>query len=146
MINNIYILLLISTSFLVFSCTINREVRNSRKNYSHGTPALNKLNVTEHFSGICSYYGIKFHGRKTANGEVYDMNKFTAAHKTLPFGTKLLLTNPLNKETVIVRINDCGPFVRGRILDLSYAAAKKLKIIKPGTAKLDVKIIYIPKK
>lgn len=76
--------------------------------------------------GIASWYGPGFHGRKTANGERFDMGEMTAAHKTLPFGTRVLVHNPRNGKEVVVRINDRGPFVRGRVIDLSQAAASAL--------------------
>ena len=92
---------------------------------------------------MCSYYGKKFHGRKTANGEIYDMYKMTAAHKKLPFGTILEIRNLDNQKTVKVKINDRGPFVKDRILDLSYGAAKSIGMIKSGTAKIEAKILKL---
>lgn len=86
--------------------------------------------------GIASWYGGKFHGRKTSNGEVYDMHSMTAAHKTLPMDTMLLIENLDNGMKTVVRINDRGPFVRGRIVDLSYKAAQSLGIAKKGIAKV----------
>jgi rare lipoprotein A len=86
-----------------------------------------------------SWYGPGFHGRTTANGEVYDMHSLTAAHKSLKFGTLLKVTNPKNDSSVIVRINDRGPFIRGRQLDLSKEAAKQLDFIHHGVVKLEVK-------
>ena len=77
-------------------------------------------------SGIASWYGGKFHGRKTANGERFNTNAMTAAHKTLPFGTRVRVTNNRNGRSVVVRINDRGPFVRGRVIDLSRASAHAL--------------------
>ncbi|WP_457567943.1 septal ring lytic transglycosylase RlpA family protein [Desulfurobacterium sp.] len=94
--------------------------------------------------GIASWYGPNFHGRKTASGEIYNMYKMTAAHKTLPLGTYVKVINLENGKTTIVRINDRGPFVPGRIIDLSYAAAEKLGILSKGTAK--VKIIALGRK
>ncbi len=85
-------------------------------------------------SGLASWYGEPFHGRKTASGETYNMFAFTAAHKTLPFGLRLLVVNQTNRKEVMVRINDRGPFVKKRIIDLSYAAAQKIDLIGPGTA------------
>ena len=84
--------------------------------------------------GRASWYGTEFHGKKTANGEIYNMYAMTAAHKTLPFDTYVSVKNVENDKKVNVRINDRGPFARGRIIDLSYAAAKKLGIVGPGTA------------
>ncbi len=91
--------------------------------------------------GIASWYGPGFHGSRTASGEIYNMYKLTAAHKTLPLGTYVKVINLENGRSVIVKINDRGPFVPGRIIDLSYAAAKKLGMLKKGTAK--VKIIAL---
>lgn len=91
--------------------------------------------------GKASWYGKKFHGRKTANGETYNMYAMTAAHKTLPMGTYVRVYNLSNKTETVVRINDRGPFVRYRIIDLSYSAATKIDMIGPGTA--PVKIVAI---
>ena len=93
--------------------------------------------------GKASWYGGKFHGRPTANGETYDMHKKTAAHKTLPFGTHVTVTNLSNQRHTIVRINDRGPFVKGRIIDLSYAAAKEIDLVVPGV--VDVKVVALGK-
>jgi rare lipoprotein A len=90
-----------------------------------------------------SWYGPRFHGRLTANGEVYDQMAFTAAHKKLKFGTILRITNPTNNKSVIVRINDRGPFTLGRQLDLSKAAAMELEMIAKGVARLKVEEITI---
>lgn len=88
--------------------------------------------------GLASWYGKKFHGNKTSNGETYDMYKISAAHKTLPFDTYVRVHNLANGKELDVRINDRGPFVRGRIIDLSYEAAKKLGIVGPGTALVEI--------
>jgi rare lipoprotein A len=87
-------------------------------------------------TGYASWYGKKFHGRSTSNGERYDMFKMTAAHKTLPFGTHVVVTNQQNKKRTVVRINDRGPFVKGRIIDLSYSAAQEIDLVGPGVAKV----------
>jgi rare lipoprotein A len=89
-------------------------------------------------TGIASWYGDDFHGKKTANGEVYDMHKKNAAHTILPFDTYVKVTNLRNKKYTIVRINDRGPFVKGRIIDLSYSAAKEIDLIEPGTTQVEV--------
>jgi len=102
-------------------------------------PAKQKVRSRE--KGIASWYGGKFHGRQTASGERYDMNKMTAAHKTLPFGTRVRVTNLDTGRKVVVRINDRGPFVRGRIIDLSRAAARKMDMIQAGTAKVLVEVL-----
>ena len=92
-------------------------------------------------TGIASWYGTKFHGRKTSNGETYDMFAMSAAHKTLPLPTYVRVTNLENKRTIIVRINDRGPFHQNRIIDLSYAAAGKLGIDKTGTGFVEIRAI-----
>ena len=94
--------------------------------------------------GIASWYGKDFHGKKTSNGEVYDMYAMTAAHKTLPLGTYVRVHNLENDRQVNVRINDRGPFVRGRIIDLSYTAADKIGIVGPGTAEVEVIALATP--
>ncbi|MCC6254715.1 MAG: septal ring lytic transglycosylase RlpA family protein [Ignavibacteriaceae bacterium] len=90
-----------------------------------------------------SWYGPGFHGRLTANGEVYDQMSFTAAHKSLKFGTLLKITNPRNNKSVVIRINDRGPYISGRDLDLSKAAALELGMVKRGVAKIKVEEIKI---
>jgi rare lipoprotein A len=91
--------------------------------------------------GIASYYGPKFHGRLTANGEVFDMNGISAAHKVLPFGTMVTVTNLHKGMSIVVRINDRGPFVGDRIIDLSQGAAAKIGMIKTGTARVRLEIV-----
>ena len=88
--------------------------------------------------GIASWYGKKFHGRKTSNGEIYNMYGISAAHKTLPFNTVVRVHNLDNNAKIDVRINDRGPFVRGRIIDLSYGAARKLGMVGPGIARVEI--------
>ena len=95
--------------------------------------------------GLASYYSDNYHGRKTANGERYDKNKLTAAHKTLPFGTKVRVYNPSNKKSVVVVINDRGPYVKGRIIELSRKAAQEINLIKAGVTKVEVTILNPPK-
>lgn len=94
--------------------------------------------------GIASWYGHPYHGRRTASGEVYDMNRYTAAHRTRPFGQWVRVHNLENGKWVDVRINDRGPFVDGRIIDLSRAAARAIGMIGPGTAKVRVQTIPRP--
>ena len=94
--------------------------------------------------GIASWYGKDFHGKKTSNGETYDMYAMTAAHKTLPLGTYVRVHNLENNRTLEVRINDRGPFVRGRIIDLSYTGAKEIGIVGPGTARVEVVALGTP--
>lgn len=91
--------------------------------------------------GMASFYGSKFHGRKTSNHEVYDMYAFSAAHKTLPLPSYVRVTNLANGKSVVVRVNDRGPFHAGRIIDLSYAAATKLGFTRQGTARVEVRAL-----
>lgn len=91
--------------------------------------------------GTSSYYGKKFHGRKTANGEIFNMYKLTAAHRVLPLGTVAKVTNLANGRWVVVKVNDRGPFIEGRILDLSFAAALEIEMVQQGTAKVMIEIV-----
>jgi len=92
-------------------------------------------------TGIASWYGGEFHGRRTSNGEVYNMHELTAAHRALPFGTVVEITNLKNGRSVTVRINDRGPFVGNRIIDLSYAAARMLDMVGPGTIPVRLEVV-----
>lgn len=94
--------------------------------------------------GQASWYGGKFHGRRTASGEVFDTHRLTAAHRTLPFGTLVEVRNLDNDRTVTVRINDRGPFVRGRVIDLSHEAARQIGMVGPGTAKVELAVVAAP--
>ena len=109
----------------------SKKIRNGSKNVKH-----KKLMI-----GISSYYAEDFHGKLTANGEVYDMYGLTAAHKTLPLNTIVRVTNLDNEKSLILRINDRGPYVKGRILDCSYGAAKKLGFLANGTTQVRVEVI-----
>ena len=92
-------------------------------------------------TGLASWYGPEFHGKLTSNKEIFDMNDLTAAHRTIPFGTYVMVTNLDNGKSVAVRINDRGPFVEDRIIDLSYAAAKVLDMIGTGTSRVRIEIL-----
>ncbi len=96
--------------------------------------------------GVASYYHDGLHGRKTASGEVYKKGIRSAAHKSLPLGTKVRVTKVSNGESIVVRINDRGPFVKGRIIDLSRRAARDLGIIQKGVAKVEVEVLSVPKR
>ncbi|MFH0988391.1 MAG: septal ring lytic transglycosylase RlpA family protein [bacterium] len=91
--------------------------------------------------GIASYYADEFHGRQTSNGEVYDKNALTAAHRTFPFGTLVRVTNLEQNLSTIVRVNDRGPFKEGRLIDLSEGAAKELGMIQKGTARVKLEVL-----
>lgn len=106
-------------------------------------PAPARLGSTE--TGVASWYGFPYHGRRAASGEVYDMQQLTAAHRTLPFQTWIEVTNLSNGKQVDVRINDRGPFAKGRILDLSQAAARDIDMLRAGTARVRLKVIAPPR-
>ena len=139
---NKYILYLILILFL-FNCT-------SSPRYASGD-YLPKNNSTSKISknfknkkiliGESSYYADDFHGKITANGETYDMYGLTAAHKTLPLNTIIKVTNLSNKKTAILRINDRGPYAKGRILDCSYGAAIKLGFLDQGVTRVKIEVI-----
>ena len=123
-INNLAVGVLATLAFIPLN-----SVANSDRNHS--------------LQGTASYYGGKFHGRKTASGERFNQNGLTAAHKTLPLGTRVRVTNLRNGETVDVKINDRGPYHGGRIIDLSKGAARELGMLPAGTAM--VKLVVIAK-
>lgn len=95
-------------------------------------------------SGIASWYGADFHGLPTSNGEIYNMHDMTAAHKTLPLGLFVKVTNKKNRKSCLVRLNDRGPFVAGRIIDLSYAAAKEIGSSDVGVTPVDIEVLGYP--
>ncbi len=101
------------------------------------------INYTDQGKWTASWYGPRFHGKLTANGEIYDQMAFTAAHKSLKFGTLLKITNPKNQKSVIVRINDRGPYIRGRQLDLSKAAALQIGLYQRGVQKVQVEQVSL---
>ncbi|MCO6386791.1 septal ring lytic transglycosylase RlpA family protein [Aliihoeflea sp. 40Bstr573] len=111
--------------------------------FSAQSPALanDKIEALQTITGSASWYGGQFHGRTTANGERYDMNELTAAHKTLPFGTKVRVTNERNGKAVVVRINDRGPFVGKRVIDLSRGAAQAVGMIDQGVARVKIEVL-----
>jgi rare lipoprotein A len=96
------------------------------------------------WTGIASWYGPRFQGRTTANGEQFDMTALTAAHPTLPFGSLVRVTNPRSGKSQVVRINDRGPFVEGRELDVSYAVANKIGLINGGLVRLRLELLEVP--
>lgn len=120
-------------ALLLSSCGEKRSVRAAVP------PAVNGIEV-----GIASWYGHPYHGRTSASGEVYDMEQLTAAHRTLPFGTLVRVVNLENEKTVDVRINDRGPFIDERIIDLSHAAAQAIDLIGPGIARVRLEVLLSP--
>ncbi len=107
-------------------------------------PAQSLNDSINELYGYASWYGHPYHGRKTASGEVYDMYQMTAAHKTLPLGTRVEVTNQSNGKQVEVRINDRGPFIEGRVIDLSYSAAREIQMIGPGIVPVSLRLLTVP--
>ncbi len=104
-------------------------------------PIRNQPQIAQSFSGKASWYGGKFHGRRTASGEIFNQNALTAAHRYLPFGTRVKVTNVNNGRSVIVKINDRGPFVKGRVIELSAAAARSIGLINVGVAPVQISVL-----
>ena len=142
--NKFFVIILI---LFFYSCTASprytsNQNNNALSNYGKNYSSNNKFNVNKKvYTGVSSWYGQDFHGNLTANGEVYDMYGITAAHKEFPLNTVARVTNLDNWKSIILRINDRGPYIDGRILDCSYGAAKKLGFIKAGTANVEIKVI-----
>ena len=133
--------LLICVFFLI-SCSSSPRYRTGSAPGKKGAiPLATKGRHAKVLYGVSSFYAEDFHGKLTANGEVYDMYGLTAAHKTLPLNTIARVTNMENDKSIILRINDRGPFVAGRILDCSFGAAKKLGFIAQGTTKVKIEVI-----
>jgi rare lipoprotein A len=107
----------------------------------HTQPVQKSSSGSKVQHGNASWYGKPFHGRLTASGERYDMHAPTAAHKSLAFGTRVRVTNLDNGKHTVVRINDRGPFVKGRIIDLSYGAAKQIKMLQAGVVRVKLEIL-----
>lgn len=105
------------------------------------SPSVNSKGKPTSYQGIASYYADDFHGKKTANGEVFDMHQLTAAHRSFPFNTKVRVTNTDNGKSCIVRVNDRGPFKLERIMDLSLGAAEALDMKKTGTANVSLEVL-----
>lgn len=129
--------------FLVMLCTFLFTSACGRKR-APATPAMTRVKVGYEQRGIASWYGPPYHGRATASGEIYDMERLTAAHPRLPFGVTTRVENLENGKHVDVRINDRGPFVKGRIIDVSRAAARQIDLLGPGTAQVRIKVIAAP--
>jgi len=123
----------------LFSCAIFSKKSVDRRQEIKSYPKEGTTQI-----GIASWYGVEEHGLPTATGERFSKDAFTAAHKSLPMGTIVRVTNLENGRDVIVKVNDRGPFVEGRMIDLSYAAAKSIAMIRKGTANVKVEIISAP--
>ncbi len=107
-------------------------------------PAMKRVKLGYEERGIASWYGHPYHGRATASGEIYDMERLTAAHPRLPFGVTTRVVNLANGKSVEVKINDRGPFVAGRIIDLSRGAARQIDLLGPGVTRVRIKVIAAP--
>jgi rare lipoprotein A len=137
--NLIYLILL--TGLMIGYCTHLPSPRDNISISPDQLPAAQSSDPQIFQTGIASWYGKDFHGKRTANGEIYDMYKLTAAHKTLPFNTFVMVENLDNNHKTIVRINDRGPFVKDRIIDLSFKAAHEIAMENKGTAQVVLKIV-----
>ena len=124
-----------------FSSKQKKEKPKKEKNKSKSMGKSSYNPKKTKYRGISSYYGPKFHGKLTANGEIFDMYGVTAAHKEFPFNTMVRVTNENNGKSLMIRINDRGPYIDGRILDCSFGAAKKLGFVSDGTAPVKIEIL-----
>jgi len=132
--------LLIVVFFLISACGPRHRVVYERRIPFPEKGAIEKRESREVQQGIASWYGADFHGKQTSSGEVYDMYQLTCAHQTLPLGTMVMVTNLENGKSVELKVNDRGPFVKGRIIDVSYAAAQMLDMSEKGTAMVKVEV------
>ena len=138
------IIISLSGVILVVNCSNSPRYTTGSRNRSKPVKKVKSTAKSKKIlKGVSSYYGEDFHGKLTANGEVYDMYGLTAAHKTLPLNTIVRVTNMENEKSLILRINDRGPYVKGRMLDCSYGAALKLGFIGNGTTKVKVEVIEL---
>jgi rare lipoprotein A (peptidoglycan hydrolase) len=133
--------LLLTCGCATQSATLKHHQRGSYTIKGKTYYPVKKVSVGYSQDGLASWYGPGFHGRRTASGETYDMHALTAAHSTLPMNTIVRVTNLKNKKDVVVRINDRGPFVGDRVLDLSLAAARTLGMVRPGTAPVRISVV-----
>lgn len=140
MINPKYLILISSVSVIFYSCSSSTRYTKS-VNATGEDVRLNENRILETETGAASFYADEFNGRKTANGEIYNMNKLTAAHPSYPFNTIVSVTNLKNGRSVEVRINDRMPQFKNRIIDLSLAAARKIDMINSGIQEVKVDVI-----
>ena len=135
--------LLLPCLFLLAACASSQPAAQKGDSYTIAGKRYYPISSSAGFvqRGLASWYGSKFHGRLTANGEQYNMYGRTAAHKTLPFDTYVQVTNLRNGKKAVVRINDRGPFVRGRIIDLTYTAARELNMTEDGVVSVQIKAL-----
>jgi rare lipoprotein A len=149
-------LIILILSFIIASCGVSSPRFTSEKILSEGTVKNEGIKEStpesdmerfedskplDTFEGIASYYADRYNGRRTSNGEIYDMNSLTAASQDLPFETIVRVKNILNQKFVILRINDRGPLINGRLIDVSLEAAKRLEMIGKGTVKVQIEVL-----
>ena len=127
----------------IVSCTANPSFRSGKVSRGSNKNNKNSTGMEKVQYGVSSYYGPKFHGKPTANGETFDMYKISAAHRYLPMGTIIQVRNLDNNKTLRMRINDRGPYVNNRVLDCSYAAALKLGFVEQGTANIKLVVLVM---
>src|SRR5262245_31688362 len=135
------VLALVLLAALCAGCGPKRRVGAAPLPPPRSRPSSIPVDVGHSETGIASWYGYPYHGRQAASGEIYDMEQMTAAHRTLPFQTWVRVENLTNSKTVEVRITDRGPFIDGRIIDLSRAAARAIDLISPGTARVRLEVV-----
>lgn len=134
-----YLILVASAAF--FGCAITPHHRPAYDRDIGGYPEETRARASGYVqTGLISFYGDKFHGRKTASGAPFDKHAFTAAHRTLPFGTRVKVTNLSNGRSVVVTVNDRGPFAHSRILDLSQVAAREIGLMGSGTVEARIEV------
>ena len=109
--------------------------------HTRNHPLLTADQDSDHYQGLASWYGKKFHHKRTANGERFNMYSFTAAHRSLPFGTRVQVRNLTSGKSVVVRINDRGPYSKSRLIDVSYSAGRALGLLKAGVARVEMSVL-----
>jgi rare lipoprotein A len=135
---------------LIIGCAVAGLIALSAKSEARSSAAIGLSPLTvmpkeEYQTGVASWYGQEFQGNATASGETFDSNGFTAAHLTLPFGTTIRVTNLKNNKNILLRVNDRGPHIGRRLLDVSWAAAKRLGFVNSGTTPVRVEVVTYPK-
>lgn len=142
---SLFILSFTSRCSSTYNCRSRNVLDNTNNKIHNENHTIKNFNIGDKFTGKATYYNNIFEGRKTANGEIFSQNNATAAHRYLPFGTKVKVTNLINGKIVILRINDRGPFGRKeRIIDVSLSAAKNLDMVQKGVIPVQIEIVELP--
>jgi rare lipoprotein A len=139
-----HIMIVLAVAIAITAASCGKKKRTARVPAAPRVEAAPMPHIGDEEVGTASWYGNPYHGRRASNGEIYDMDKLTAAHRTMPFGTIVEVRNLSNAREVQVRITDRGPFVGDRIIDLSRAAARQIQMIGPGTAKVRLRVVGLP--